>query len=221
MLDSIRGSRPLIMAALALASILVLGAGKAPDTGGLKVALIDTQKVLNGYNGTIASNKALQKTLDDYQSRIQIIKTNQLLSEADQKRLSDLTVKEGSPAGLTDAEKAEKKKLTEQSQGLMTEFTGLQTKNPNTLTAADQTRIQNLTKIGTESDSRLSFLAKEAQDELEKQRTENMTRVLKEVRDGIGKVAKKEGYNLVLSSEIAWYADNDISDNVLKQINSK
>lgn len=212
------GSRPFVIAGLIVGLALVLGAGAAPEAG-LKVAVVDSQKLLNGYKGTQASNKALQTLFDGYQARISVYKSNPLLEEPDQKRLGELAIKETAPGGLTAPEVAEKKKFTDKSAALAQEFTTLQTKNANAVTPADRDRLTQLTKLGTDTDNRLSFLAKEADDELNKQRSESMVRVSKEIRDGIAKVAKKEGFNLVFSNDTALYADNDITDNVLKAIN--
>ena len=37
----------------------------------------------------------------------------------------------------------------------------------------------------------------------------------KDIKDALAKVAKEKGYNLVLSGDLALYADNDITDAVL------
>jgi Skp family chaperone for outer membrane proteins len=218
MSEPTRGLRLIVLAALLLGIVAALGAGAAPDNsgGGLKVATLDTTRVLSEYKGTVASNNQLRKMADDYQLTFQTWKQNPLLSEADQKRMSDLVLK---GANATEAEKAELKKLQDQSSALYSEFVNLQTKGGAALTEADKARITALTKLAGDTDSRIQFRSKEADDQFRKIQGDNLNRILKEVRDGVAKVAKKGGYNLVLSNEMAWYAENDITEDVLKELN--
>ncbi len=219
MSESTRGLRLIVFAALVLGIVAALGAGAAPDNsagGALKVASIDSASLLNKYNGTIAYNEALRKKLDDYQQMFQTWKQNPLLAEQDQKRLGELVVRE---ATLTEAEKAEKKKLLDQSAALFSEFTALQTKaNPD---ANDKQRITQLTKLAGDTDSRIQASSKDADDELRKAQSDNYAKVMVQLREGIAAVAKKKGYNLVLGNDTAWYAETDITDDVLKEVNSK
>ena len=45
--------------------------------------------------------------------------------------------------------------------------------------------------------------------------------MIKSMRESVAKVAKEKGVSLVLSSEIAWYADVDVTDAALAAMNSK
>jgi Skp family chaperone for outer membrane proteins len=219
MSDSTRGLRLIVVAALILGIIAALGAGAAPEAGsggGLKVATVDTNALLNKYNGTEASNSALRKKYEDYQTVFQTWKQNPLLAETDQKRLGELVVKE---ANLNEPEKAEKKKLLDQSAALFAEFTSLQTKaNP---APADKDRITALTKLAGDTDNRIQQGTKDADDELQKMQKDNMTLVLRDLRKGVATVAQKKGINIVLSNDTAWYAETDITDDVLKTVNGK
>lgn len=218
MSEPTRGLRPIVLAALLLSIVAALGAGGAPDNsgGGLKVATLDTTRVLSEYKGTVASNNQLRKMADDFQLTVQTWKQNPLLSEADQKRMSDLMLK---GANTTDAEKAELKKLQDQSSALYSEFVNLQTKGGAALTEANKARITELTKLAGDTDSRIQFRSKETDDQFRKLQGDNLSRILKEVREGVAKVAKKGNYNLVLSNEMAWYAENDLTEDVLKELN--
>ncbi|HZO91564.1 MAG TPA: OmpH family outer membrane protein [Chthonomonadaceae bacterium] len=214
-----RGLRLIVFAALVLGILAALGAGAAPEStaGGLKIAIVDVNRLLSDYNGTIASNNQLRKMADDAQTVLQTWKQNFLLTEPEQKRLGELTLKE---ATLTEAEKAEKKRLLDRSAALFQEFTTLQTKSTG-VTDTEKQRITELTKLAGDTDNRIAARTKELQDEFEKERTTNATKIVKEIRDAVAKVAKKEGVNLVLSNDTAWYAEADITDAVLKQLNGK
>jgi Skp family chaperone for outer membrane proteins len=195
-------------------------AAHAGASGPFKIACVDALQLMTKYNGTLAYNQALQKKLDNYQQMIQTWKQNPLLPADQQKRLGDLVLKGGgnlTGENLTEAEKAEKQKLLDQSNALFAELNSLQTKAEPT--ATDKDRINTLTKLAADTDGRIQQRSDEIEQELTQEKEENMARVLKELHDGVAKVAQKKGYNLVLGSDTAWYAEADITDDVLKQVN--
>ena len=94
--------------------------GEDKNTGGLRVASVDLNRMQNEYKLLKNFKQELDKKQEALSIQLQTWKQNPLLSEADQKALSDLNIKDKSaPGGLSAAEKASQTKLMDQSRKLM------------------------------------------------------------------------------------------------------
>src|SRR5579871_1540303 len=81
--------------------------GEDKNTGGLRVASVDLNRMQNEYKLLKNFKQELDKKQEALSIQLQTWKQNPLLSEADQKALSDLNIKDKSaPGGLSAAEKA-------------------------------------------------------------------------------------------------------------------
>jgi Skp family chaperone for outer membrane proteins len=215
----LRNPKAIVLAAIALGIVGALSAGAAPpEPQGMKFAVVDMERIIQEYSGTAKANADLKKKYDDYNATLQTMRQNPFLTQAEQKELADINIKGALPAGLTAAETARQKALTDKSTQLTSEYQSLQNKqNP---TDADKARMADLTKLGKDSDTRIKELQAQAQADVQKTEQENNTRLLKEVREAISKVAKKQNLNLVFASQFALYGEDDVTDGVLKQLNT-
>jgi Skp family chaperone for outer membrane proteins len=215
-----RGLRAIVMGLIALCIIASLTGAKGDDKqAGLRVAVVDKVRLGSEYKFAVASDSAIHKQESDALTVLQTWQQNYLLQEADQRTLSDLVLAENTPVGLNPQQKANKQKLLDQSKSLLERFNALQTKQVGALTQADKDDIARLTKAASDTDARLTAHKQAVEKDLQKQVADNATKLLKDVREGVKAVAKEKGYNLVFSNDVVWYAENDITDQVLGHLN--
>ena len=218
------GFRAIVLATIALCITATLkGAqgAEGQDKGSvLRVATIDKSRLLSEYKFTIKSDADLRKEENDVVAALQTWKQNPLLTEADQKALGELVIAEANtPAGLTAPQKMQKQKLMDASKAALEDQVALSQKKVGEITALDQEKINRYARAASETDLRIQTRQADAQKNLQTKLNENTTKVLKDVREGVAKIAKEKGFHLVLSNDVAWYADADLTDAVLAQIN--
>jgi Skp family chaperone for outer membrane proteins len=219
------GFYAIVTAAILFCTLAALTGAKAGQDknalGGLKIAVVDADKLLSEYSYTPIANKQLQDKQNEADSVLRAWQSNPLLTEQEQTELATLITAENSPAGLTDAQKARKKQLLDESNALLTEFDTLKNKKVGDITPEDNKRLTALMKLGNDTDVRINARAQQSKDELSKMQAKLVTQVQSDVKTALAKVAKEKGYNLVLSSSVAPYGENDITDAVLAQLNKK
>lgn len=221
MWNKLGGYRALLLSFTALCLTAAMMGAKAQGNGGMKIASIDQGKLFDEYKYTQEASKALQKKGDDAQLMLQTWAQNALLTEGDQKRLSDLAI-ENKAAGegkLDAGKKSEMDKLTKQSNEYNNDFVALQgVQQPN---PTQQMRLGVLTRAYSDTQARIDAQRKAISAEIEKQRNDNRDQIFKDMRASIAQVAKAKGFNLVVTTEVAFYCDSDITDAVLANMNGK
>lgn len=225
MSEPTRSLRAIVLAAIMLCIVASLVGAKADQdknaSSVLRIASVDTSRLLSEYNYAISSSQDLTKKADELDLRLRTIQQNSLLPEADQKTLADLIVAENTPNGLNATQKGTKDKLVNQSKALLEQLTVLQSKQVGQLTQQDRDQLTDFARRASDTETRYNAAQKDAKDSLQKQQDGVMTKVLKDVHDATAKVAKEKGFSLILRSDVAFYADNDITDAVLGQLNKK
>ena len=216
------GFRALVLGAMAVCITANLVGVKADqgNNGTLRIAMFDYHRVVDESKFLADANKALQQKQDDTKFMLNIWAQNALLPEADQKRLGDLALEERTAGANFDPKKKdEMKKLQETSANLLNQLTSLQgNQNP---TQQQQDRLKILTRDYSDTRSRIETVDKTVYDELQKQNQANSTKALKDMRDAVGQVAKAKGYGLVLTNDVAFFSENDITDAVVTAMNKK
>ena len=213
------GYRALILGWIALGLMVSMTSAEAQGNN-LKIASVDRTRLITEYKYTIETDKELQKRQADTELTLQTWAQNALLTEGDQKRLSDLALEQKAAAANFDpAKKSEMEKLQKQSADLSNEFTSLQgNQNP---TPAQQMRLGVLTRAYSDTSARVENTRKSVTAELQKKDQESQAKIIKDMREAIAQVAKAKGFSLVLPTDIAYFSDNDITDAVLSAMNSK
>ena len=190
---------------------------RGADANGLKIAVINPARLILESKFYKAETDKLQKLQSDTQLRIRTWDQNSLLSATDQQSLADLTIEEGGKAGLDGAKKAEKQKLMDRGKALFDESVALQTKA--NLDQAEQNRLREFARLDADTKQREQAEATKIKAQIDGKLGEVRDATDKSARDSLNKIAKKDGYNMVFSSEVLLYADNDITDKVLSDIN--
>ncbi len=223
MLESRGGFRAVVLGMITLGIVSsVMGASARQDkTGaGLKVAIFDAFKLRSESKFAQETERDLQRKQDDANLMLQTWKNNNFLPTQEQKRLGELTVESRTAGANFAADKsAEKKRLEDQSRSLVEEVTKLQTNQ--TPSPADTERIKVLSRAQSDTEARIQTEQQRLRGEFERQSADATNKLLVSMREAVGKVAKEKGYALVLSNEVAWYADADITDAALSAMNKK
>jgi Skp family chaperone for outer membrane proteins len=221
-MEPTRGIRALILAAIVLCiTVSLTGAKAGQDKAGLRVALVDIGRLSSEYSYNINAFQELQKKEQSNLNVLRALAQNALLSEADQKLLGDLVTAESNPNGLTPAQKMQKQQLLDKSKGMVEDFNGLQQKVVGQLNDQDKAKLNQYYKAQSDTEQRLQKSKSDLDQQLQEEAVKNRTKALKDVRETIAKVAKDKNFSLVLSNEIAWYAETDVTDDVLKVLNKK
>ena len=206
------GLRAIVLACIVLCIFATLqGASAGQDkNSGLKVASVDIQRLIGEY---ASFNKTIKTLLDKDQANISMLRAMQqhpLLPEAENRTLAELMLAETTQqGGLNAAQKDQKMKLLAKSKALSQEFIQPQDKDKLNASYGLQSSIE----------ARLQKLQTEMNEAIRAEVGKNESAANKTIRDTITKFAKDKGYNIVFSNQFAWYAESDITENVLKELN--
>ncbi len=212
--------RLIYLAAIVLCIVVSLtgarGDGKAET--GLKFAVVNPGKLLSEYKLTVTSDKDLKDQQDSIVTQLNSWDQHRYLAEADQVALGLVAVKEARKEVLNPADMATKQKFDDLSKRLFDEYLALQTRQG--ATPAETARLQELSKLEGDTSKRVKDKQARAQQDLQAQATAVRQKIDEGVRKGIVDVAKAKGLTMVFSSEVVLYCDTDLTDEVLKKINS-
>ena len=222
MLESPRGLRVIVLAAIVMCIVASLtGARGADEKAGLRVATVDLQKLQDEYEVIKSFRTNANKQDTDFKVEYETCLRNQLLSEEDQKTLVALAIKERAPGGLTKPEQDKQKTLLDQSKVLTEHFIKLQNTPAGAFAAADEAKLKEYTKLATETETRLKTHQSQLQKDVDGKAQETAANAQKSMKETLAKLARDKGYNLVLSSAVAPYAEYDCTEDVLKALNKK
>lgn len=213
--------RATVLAAIVLGVVASLAAhGAGDEKGGLRIAVVNPGRLLSEYKYAKQSNDTLEKIGADAKLYIETWRRYPLLSAADQEILANLSQKEQLPgANMSKAEKDQMQGLKTKHDNLVKEYNNLLAKPNGDTTPADSDRLTALGKLKTDTETRMKSKDTEASTEINKRQEEFNQKIEKDIHDALTKVAKDKGMNLVFSSQVVYYADTDITDDVIKHLN--
>ena len=152
----------------------------------------------------------------------EVLQRHALLSEADQKKLIDLTIKDrNNPASLSKADVAAKTDMEKASNALREDFVKLQQTPVGAVGPNDETKLKNYTKQVNDTQAKLTADQARLRTEVENRAKDLNAIVQEKLQKALTDVAKKNSYTLVLDKQIAPYAEFDCTKDVLTQINKK
>lgn len=224
MLESTRGLRAIVLAAIVLCIVASLTGAKAgQDKNGLKVAVVDSGRLSNEYTFIINAERELINKDRDLGIALRTWLQNPLLTDKEQDELGKLIVIDtnanANQPGLNDQQKKRRQELIDKSKNLNDELVALSNKKVGDITPQERQKLDAFSKLGPETQARVNTELDKWKDELNKKKAANITQAVKVMRDSVAKVAKEKGYNLVFDSGVVFYADGDITDPVLSLMN--
>ena len=217
--------RTTVLAAILLGIVASLtGASAGQDkNGGLKTAVVNPRKLVNDYKFAITTREKLTAMEQEAKDSLEVWGQFQLLESAEQDTLVKLIQKERStnPAtAITKPEADQLAALKDKHKRLSAEFAALSSKSNADTTPADAKQFESLNKKRTDTQLRGKKLNETATETLQKEQDKANIQIDKDIRDVLNKFCKEKGYNLVFSNEVVLFADSDITEDVLKKLNS-
>ena len=220
MMNSVGGFRAVVLGAMALCTVASLtGARAGQPASGLKVGAVDVNKLLGESKYAKTQLGGFQKRRALLVTMLQAAEQNPYLTEAEQKRLGEFNAKEAASGPLPEPEKKERDGLLEKSKNAIAENNALLGKPAGQFTQQDKDRFNEYDKRRNDTMRRLDTAQKVEMEKLQTQFGELNVAVGKRVREVIGKVAKDKGFNLILNNEVAFYADGDITEAAMAELN--
>ena len=205
-----------------VASLTGASAGQK-DNGGLKTAVVNPRKLVSEYKYAVAAREKLANMEQDAKNRLEIYGNFQFLDSSEQDTLVALVQKERSPnpaAALSKTEMEQLASLRDKHKRVATLYTTLSSKSNADTTPADAKEFDDLNKRRTATQTRGKSLNDTATETLQKEQEKANVKIDQDIKDVFNKYCKDKGFTLVFSNEVVFYAENDISDEVLKKLNA-
>ena len=204
----------LLSVTLALSTLTFSPLVAAPAApGGLTFGSVDLGKLVAGYTKGQTPDQQLQSITQQYETLIKTQANSPMLSKADQTTLGVLLLK--SPR--TSADDAQITALQTQSTSASQELTALQQKASPT--PADKDRLTALTAQQQAGEQALEDAAADYKARLQSQQDTLSAAFSETLRTAIAAVARQKGLSVVFNSQVAVYSANDITPDVVKQLN--
>lgn len=179
------------------------------------IASVDSQRLLTEYKLRKTSSDEIDRIQTSMRQVLERLESNSavFLTEAEIRELSGLLEK----TQQTDADKVRVSALESKAREYSAELTRLQ----NTTSPSEQqrARLQELAGLRQKGIQAANALGQGFQARLTERRETLGQKVVEDVRAAIAKVAAARNLALVFSNEVALYAANDITADVLKELN--
>lgn len=221
MFESPRGLRLIVLAAIVLCIVASLtGARAGQNKEGLRIAIIDVERLSDEYDKGKSYRDMVEKQALDFKIEADVIERNQLLNEADRKALVALKIKEANPA--TTLTKAElEKKIALEAEGRRLNEDNLKLQNSNLVVAGDEgaKKFKEYAALSQQASEAVRTHRDAIKAQLDAKLKEVNASFQEGIQKALGDVAKKNNYSLVLSKQIAPYAEYDCTKDVLALLN--
>lgn len=186
------------------------GSASAPVFGS-----VDLQKCLQESKGRQQGEDQLRAFQQGLQSALQRLagSSSRFLDEAEIREMAALYEKENA----TDGDKKRIQALEAKGDVSSAEVAKLQqVPTPND---AEKKRFDELNTINQKGESVIQGLKDTYTARLNARREELLVQVTDKVREAVGKIAKDKGLTVVFDAQVALYTANDITPDVIKQLN--
>lgn len=220
MSEPTRGLRAIVLSAIVLGIVVSMRGAGAQDKNGLRIAVVSPGRLVAEYKFAKTSRDTLDKMQNEVKLTLQTWDRYHMLSAAEQDTLAKLVIKEAAtPNDLTKAEKDQMQQLKDKHEKLFQDYNNLLKLPVGQVQPAQAAQLDQLQKVRSDTAARIKDKDSTAAKDLQSKEEEFNVKIDKDVRDNLNKVAKEKGMNLVFSSQVVLYADTDITDDVLKQLN--
>lgn len=204
----------LMVSLLATAAPAAFAQQNAPASAP-KFGSVDIDQVVaesNARKKEIGDRNVFIRNLNGVMQRLQT-GSARFLNEAEMKELAGLYEKE-TP---TDAEKKRIAGLESLAEQRGSQLVSLQ--NTANLNDTQRKQLTDLTESQQRGEQSMKAVADGLRERLEQRDVQNINKILLDIKGVIGKVAQEKGLTVVFDSKVAVYTANDITADVVKQLN--
>lgn len=199
-------------------AVAAFGQGSRPAASG-GFGTVDVQRVTKDYKAMQMAQRELEARQIRANARIQRRISMPFLTDEEHKQLDEIEAKE--PASRSAAEVAKAKELSDKGMRLSGEIAALAQKPDSELTEADRQRMKDAESARTRVEGQIGAIREEEDAKLREYGMSNQERLTKEFRAAVKRVAEKRGLSIVFDVQVAVFAGADITDDVIKDLNSK
>ena len=210
--------RALVLSTIVLCIVFAVGASgqdKKPGAYGI----VDFERLQADYKRKTTLESDLQALKSKLEKRLARRDSMPFLTEEEHKELDKLFEKDATQR--SDAEKNRIKELEQKSETTNKEVNALRAKPEKDLTDADRTRIKQVDEQWQKAQQTFAGMKEAGDNELRQFIVANTSTLKKDVNEAVKKVAEQKGLAIVFNSEVAPYANVDITAQVLSELNAK
>lgn len=177
--------------------------------------VLDERQILEQSNYVKTINQQLQATQARFAQALQALQENPILTGDERDTLFNLLLKE-SP---TEQEREQTQQMLAVARQRAQELTALRQKAE--LNETEKTALERFTQMEREGRENLQVRAQQLQQQLEQQVQQQRDELNKRIREIVAQIAKEKKLTMVFSSEVVYYAENDITNEVIKRLDSQ
>ncbi len=179
------------------------------------MGVVDYERVVNESSYVKTRLEQLQALEQRYRGALQTLQENSILTDEERQEMTTLLLADN----LNDAQRQRLQQLTNTSRQRFEELQQLRQKPSPSET--EKAALERFTQMEVRGREALQALAQQLSQQLEQRVQESRQEVNKVVREVIGQVAKEKRLSVVFSAESVLYAENDITDEVIKRLNER
>jgi len=193
---------------LAVATLLTLACAQS-------IGVVDYERIVNEAQLTQESLRELQTLQQRYQQAFQSLQENLILTDEERQEFANLLMQ----PNLNDQQKQRLEALKTTARQRADELQALRQKaNP---TETEKAALERFTQMEARSREALQLLGQQWSQEFNQQAETRRSQVQKRIREVIAQVAKEKKIQVVFSAEVVFYCENDLTDEVIKRLNTK
>jgi Skp family chaperone for outer membrane proteins len=177
--------------------------------------VVDYERIMNESTYVKTNRERLQALESRYLNVLQTLQENIILTNEERQELTNLLLAEN----LNDAQRKRIEQLTQTARQRADELQQLRQKpQPTETEKAALERFTQMEAVGREA---VQSLFQQLRQQLEQQAQQISRQVDAAVRETIAQVAKEKKLTLVFSAGAVLYAENDITNDVIKRLNER
>lgn len=208
-------TRTVFAVALVLLALVAPSFAADPSPSASSIGAVDVPAVFDGYSKTQKSNDELQAYSNKLMAKLQTVKDNSYLTDAEAEEFITLLDK----SAPTPQDTARIKALEDLSASREKELTTLQVKS--NLSDTEKARQKELQAMASASDERLAKENDESKKEFDAKKEEMSEAIRQDIVKAIETVAKQKNLTLVVDKVAVLYGGTDITQAVLDTLNKK
>ncbi len=179
------------------------------------MGVVDYERVINESTYVKTRLEQLQALEQRYRGALQVLQENAILTDEERQEMTTLLLADN----LNDAQRQRLQQLSTTSRQRSEELQSLRQKPSPSET--EKAALERFTQMEVRGREALQALAQQLSQQLEQRVQQSREDVRKVVREVIGQIAKEKRLAVVFSAETVLFADNDITDEVIKRLNER
>jgi Skp family chaperone for outer membrane proteins len=211
--------RAIVLATIVLCIAFAVAASGRPEKTGTSFATVDINKISSDYKQKAVLEGELLAKKNKLERALARRQEMPLLTEEDQKILD--TLMEKGEGTLADPEKKKIEEIKGRGNQMNSELIALRQKPEKDLNQADKDKIKGYEDVLNKTNTNGNALKESGLQEIDTFVKSKSEALLKDVREAIKKTAEQKGISIVFNSEVAPYAGQDVTSDVLKDLNKK